>query len=296
MGGRTSFQLSLEAVVGEEEGPPGATGAGRLGEAAPWRGFLWVGGAGLRRLLAAGAAAMEAGCRCQGWTWWWYSVARVAAYLLPCCSLEGEVEPAVAMVAEVQKEGEVAGCWGEEVGVASCPLEVAADPWDVRDPGPWEAGEAASRGEACRWGLGALGGLPCWALVEGSVGVLHGHHDRHDLRDLHDFHACRGSSCFPTDQSSSREAGSAVVAGCCSALRTEALLHGCWSVLHLMRGPGPLLAQPSGTDTPCPYEPCPALTGEALHLSLCGQQMSWCTCSQRRCGLLHHTWYRGWCW
>lgn len=70
-------------------------------------------------------------------------------------------------------------------------------------------------------------------------------------------------------------ANSPVVAGCCSALRTEALLHGCWSVLHLMRGPGPLLAQPSGTDTPCPYEPCPALTGEALRLSLCGQQMSY---------------------
>lgn len=24
--------------------------------------------------------------------------------------------------------------------------------------------------------------------------------------------------------------------------------------------------------------------------------ITWCTCSQRRCGLLHHTWYRGWCW
>lgn len=24
--------------------------------------------------------------------------------------------------------------------------------------------------------------------------------------------------------------------------------------------------------------------------------ITWCTCSQRRCGLLHHTWYRAWCW
>ena len=48
-------------------------------------------------------------------------------YWLPCCWLEGEVELAVAMVAEVQKGEEVAGCWGEEVEVASCPLEVAAD-------------------------------------------------------------------------------------------------------------------------------------------------------------------------
>lgn len=24
--------------------------------------------------------------------------------------------------------------------------------------------------------------------------------------------------------------------------------------------------------------------------------ITWCTCSQRRCGLLHHTWYRGWYW
>lgn len=37
------------------------------------------------------------------------------------------MEPAVAMVAEVQKGEEVAGCWGEEAGAASCPLEVAAD-------------------------------------------------------------------------------------------------------------------------------------------------------------------------
>lgn len=58
---------------------------------------------------------------------WSYSVARVVAYWLPCCWLEVEVEPAVAMVAGVQKGEEAAGCWGEEVEVASCPLEEAAD-------------------------------------------------------------------------------------------------------------------------------------------------------------------------
>lgn len=58
---------------------------------------------------------------------WSYSVARAAAYWLPCCWSEGEVGPAVAMVAGVQKGEEAAGCWGEEVAVASCPLEVAAD-------------------------------------------------------------------------------------------------------------------------------------------------------------------------
>lgn len=58
---------------------------------------------------------------------WSYSVARAAVYWLPCCWLEGEVEPAVAMVAEVQRGEEAAGCWGEEVEAASCPLEVAAD-------------------------------------------------------------------------------------------------------------------------------------------------------------------------
>lgn len=48
---------------------------------------------------------------------------------MPCCWLEGEEELAVAMVAGVQKGEEEAGCWGEEVAVASCPLEVAADLW-----------------------------------------------------------------------------------------------------------------------------------------------------------------------
>lgn len=48
-------------------------------------------------------------------------------YWLPCCWLVGEAEPAVAMVAGVQKEEEGAGCWGEEGVVASCPLEEAAD-------------------------------------------------------------------------------------------------------------------------------------------------------------------------
>lgn len=37
------------------------------------------------------------------------------------------MEPAVAKVAEVLKGEEVAGCLGEEVEVASYPLEVAAD-------------------------------------------------------------------------------------------------------------------------------------------------------------------------
>lgn len=46
---------------------------------------------------------------------------------MPCCWLEGEVEPAVAKVAEDLKGEEVAGCLGEEVEVASYPLEVAAD-------------------------------------------------------------------------------------------------------------------------------------------------------------------------
>lgn len=37
------------------------------------------------------------------------------------------MELAVAMVAEVQKGEEVAGCWEEVVEAASCPLEVEAD-------------------------------------------------------------------------------------------------------------------------------------------------------------------------
>lgn len=57
----------------------GATGAELLGEVAPWTGCPWVAGAELQMLQTAGAAAMEVGCLCQGWTWWWYSVARAAA-------------------------------------------------------------------------------------------------------------------------------------------------------------------------------------------------------------------------
>lgn len=74
---------------------------------------------------------------------------------MPCCWLEGEVEPAVAKVAEDLKEEEVAGCLGEEVEVASYPLEVAADPLGVHAvqvPGPWEEEGAASRVEASHWG------------------------------------------------------------------------------------------------------------------------------------------------
>lgn len=37
------------------------------------------------------------------------------------------MEPAVAMVAAVQRGEAVAGCWGEEVEAASCSLEEAAD-------------------------------------------------------------------------------------------------------------------------------------------------------------------------
>lgn len=58
--------------------------------------------------------------------------------------------PAVAMVAEVQKEEE-AGCQGEVVEVASCPLVGEVDPWGVRgvlDHGPLGEEEAASRAEA----------------------------------------------------------------------------------------------------------------------------------------------------
>lgn len=56
-----------------------------------------------------------------------HSVARAVVCWLPCCWLEGEVEPAAAMVAGVQKGVVVADCWGEGVEVASCPSEVAAD-------------------------------------------------------------------------------------------------------------------------------------------------------------------------
>lgn len=56
-----------------------------------------------------------------------YSVAMAAAYWLPCCWLEGGVEPAVAMVAEDQKGEVAAGCWEEGVEVASYSLEEATD-------------------------------------------------------------------------------------------------------------------------------------------------------------------------
>lgn len=77
---------------------------------------------------------------------------------MPCCWLEGEEEPAVAMVAGDQKGEEVVGCLGEEVEVASYPLEVAVNPLGVHEvqvPGPWEEEGAASREEAGRWGWGA---------------------------------------------------------------------------------------------------------------------------------------------
>lgn len=154
-GGRTSCLLILEVGEGVEEGHQGATGAGLQGEVVPWTGCPWAVGAGLRRRPAAGAAATEGGWRCRGWTWWWCSVARVAAYWWPCCWLEGEVEPAVAMVAGVQKGEEVAGYLEGEGEVASCSLVEAADPsgvHEVLDPGPWVEEGAASRGEACRWG------------------------------------------------------------------------------------------------------------------------------------------------
>lgn len=54
----------------------GAMVAELLGEVAPWTGCPWVAGAELQMLQTAGAAAMEVGCLCQGWMWWWYSVAR----------------------------------------------------------------------------------------------------------------------------------------------------------------------------------------------------------------------------
>lgn len=234
----TSCLLSLEVVEGEEEGLQGAMGAGHQGEAVPWREFPWVEGAGHRRLQAAGAAARGAGCQCQGWMWWWCSVAMAMVYWLPYCWLEEEVEPAVAMVAGVQKEEEGVGYWGEEGEVASCPLEEAVVPWDVHEvlvPGPWEEEGAASRGEACHWGLGAWGGLPCLALVEGSCVVLH---------DLQVLHACHESSCSQLAQSSSRGGGSAVVADCRWVLRPGELLPGCWCVLPQMWGQEPPPARP----------------------------------------------------
>lgn len=139
------------------------------------------------------------------------------------------MEPAVAMVPWDQKEGEVAGCWGEEVEVASYPLEEAADSWgvhEVPDPGPWGEAEAASKGEAGHWGCGAEGGLPCWAWGVGSCGVPRGHRGHRGLHALHALHACYGSSCSQSGQSSSKEAGSVEVDGCCWGLRTDALLPG----------------------------------------------------------------------
>lgn len=61
------------------------------------------------------------------------------------------MEPAVAMAGEAQKEEVAAGCQGEEVEVASCPLVEEATPWGVRevlDHGPLVVEVAASRGEA----------------------------------------------------------------------------------------------------------------------------------------------------
>lgn len=153
--GRTSCLLIQEVGEGVEEGHLGATGAGLQGEVVPWTGCPWAVEAGPQRLQAVGAAAMEGGWRCQGWTWWWCSVARVEANWWPCCWLEGEVELVVAMVAGVQKGEEVAGYWEGEVEVASCPLVEGADPLGVRevlDPGPWGEEGAASRGEAYHWG------------------------------------------------------------------------------------------------------------------------------------------------
>lgn len=66
MVGHTSRPWSLEeeeVVVVERRG---AVGAGPQVEEAPWTGYPWVAGAGLQRLQAAGAVAMEAGCRWQG--------------------------------------------------------------------------------------------------------------------------------------------------------------------------------------------------------------------------------------
>ena len=57
---------------------------------------------------------------------WHYSVAKAVVYWLPYYWLEGEVEPAVAKVVEVQRGEEVAGCWEGEVEAASYPLEVAS--------------------------------------------------------------------------------------------------------------------------------------------------------------------------
>lgn len=65
--GHTSCRLCLGVVEVEEEGRRGVTAAGHQGEAAPWMGYPWVVGAALRRLQAAGAVAMEAGCRWQRW-------------------------------------------------------------------------------------------------------------------------------------------------------------------------------------------------------------------------------------
>lgn len=65
-------RLSLEVVVEEEGEHQAAAEAEHQVAVAPWMGYLWVVEAGLRRLQAAEAAAMEAGFRFQGWMWWWY--------------------------------------------------------------------------------------------------------------------------------------------------------------------------------------------------------------------------------
>lgn len=56
-----------------------------------------------------------------------YSVAMAVVHWWPCCWLEEEAGPAVAMAAGGQRGAVVAGCWGEEEVVASCPWEEATD-------------------------------------------------------------------------------------------------------------------------------------------------------------------------
>lgn len=65
-----AFRLSPEEVVEEEEEHQAAVEAEHQVAVAPWMGYPWVVEAGLQRLQAAEAAAMVAGFRFQGWTWW----------------------------------------------------------------------------------------------------------------------------------------------------------------------------------------------------------------------------------
>lgn len=64
--GHTSRPWSLEEVEVVVVERPGAVGAGPQVEEAPWTEYPWVVGAGLQRLQAVGAVAMEAGCRWRG--------------------------------------------------------------------------------------------------------------------------------------------------------------------------------------------------------------------------------------